>query len=359
MKILFVLPCVPFFPSGIVRAQRYFPFLDQENIQYKWFNFNAPFVQRMLHRLDLSFLSKCRVSDFVARVCIHLSGIPYRWFRLIQIVCSVKDFDVIFLQAVLPPVWFSKILCFIHHRVVFDYDDALYLRNEARTKTIIQSAWKVIAGSHVLLDYASSYNKEAFLLPSCIPWDAYVGLSEHQDHEPLRLGWIGSVSTLNQLSLIREPLLNLLHRGYTFDFLIAGSRNQDSELEKNPKITIINIPEYTESDLPSIVEKIDIGVMPLLDLPAERGKCGLKTLIYMAGGIPTVSSPVGAANFIIDEAQNGFLAKDPVEWTAKLEMLLNDKTLRRKFALEGRKTIEDHYTDKKCFLILKNEILIK
>ena len=195
---------------------------------------------------------------------------------------------------------------------------------------MITSAWKVIAGSHVLLDYACRYNYSSFYLPSCVSVQKYSQNANYEDHNPIRLGWIGSESTLKQLDLLEKPFQYLLLNHYDFEFFVAGTRKLCHGLSNIPDLRMIEIPEYDDDDLPSLVKEIDIGLMPLFDTPSEQGKCGLKAIIYMAGGIPTICSPVGAALTIIQNGKNGYLAETKAEWGKILANLIDDIELRKR-----------------------------
>ena len=356
MKILFVVPCTPHFPSGIVRVEQYFPFLNKTDIDYHWINFNTPRVQRWLYWLDHSIWGRRRWSDFIFRVAIHLSGFPYRWLRMAQILWLAKKVDLIFLQAVLPPAWFDRLLSRLNPHMVFDYDDALYVGHAARTQAVIQSSWRVLAGSQVLLNYARQFNPHSILLPSSVPLASYPPLEGHPVHAPIRLGWIGGISTLEQLRILEEPIKRLVEKGYHFELLIAGSKQRTEKLPNTSGIPIIKIPEYKGTEIPGLVKQFDIGVMPLFDTARERGKCGMKAIIYMAGGLPVVSSPVGAANDIICDGQNGFLAATSAEWVDKLETLMTDPALRAHLGTAGYKTVQEGYSDEVCFRLLNQEL---
>jgi glycosyltransferase involved in cell wall biosynthesis len=89
---------------------------------------------------------------------------------------------------------------------------------------------------------------------------------------------------------------------------------------------------------------IEIGIMPMPDNEWTRGKCAFKAIQYMALGVPTVTSPVGMATELIQHNVNGFCAQTPEEWFKGLELLVTDTQLRRRFAQEGRKTVEARYS---------------
>ncbi|MGP8337714.1 MAG: glycosyltransferase family 4 protein [Methanosarcinaceae archaeon] len=356
-RILFVVPCSPYFPSGIVRVEEYLPYFEASGVDYNLLNYNTPVVQRNLHWLDQSVFSKSALTDLVFRIIFHFSGIPYRWFRLLQILWSSKKYDIIFLQSILPPVWFSKLLAKLNKRIVFDYDDALYNRNVRRTQGIIRNVWRVVAGSQVLYDYARQYNPRVVLIPSSVPLQNYKSDENQGHHYPLRIGWIGGPSTLSNLRILEEPFRALVGKGLVFQILIAGSFGRQELIPKFEGVKKITVPVYQGDDIPELVASCDIGIMPLFDEPWERGKCAMKALICMAGGLPVVCSPVGEPEFIIRDGENGFLASSSQEWTEKLEALLNDAKLRMRVGKAGRETIEKGYSTEICFEALKREIL--
>jgi glycosyltransferase involved in cell wall biosynthesis len=63
----------------------------------------------------------------------------------------------------------------------------------------------------------------------------------------------------------------------------------------------------------------------------------------MAGGIPVVASPVGVNASIVIHGVNGFLAKDPEQWTTFLRRLIADPKLRQQTGAAGRETVEKRF----------------
>jgi glycosyltransferase involved in cell wall biosynthesis len=94
----------------------------------------------------------------------------------------------------------------------------------------------------------------------------------------------------------------------------------------------------------TLFNSCDAGVYPLTDDDWSRGKCGFKAIQFMACGVPVVAAAVGVNREIIDDGRNGFLAGTPAEWVEKLERLLIDESVRRRFAVAGRETIEARYS---------------
>jgi glycosyltransferase involved in cell wall biosynthesis len=102
--------------------------------------------------------------------------------------------------------------------------------------------------------------------------------------------------------------------------------------------------EWSEETEVSDINTFDIGIMPLIDGLWERGKCGYKIVQYMACSIPTVASPVGINQQIIDNGQNGFLASSTSEWINALKILRDDKLLRVDMGKRARSKVEKEYS---------------
>jgi glycosyltransferase involved in cell wall biosynthesis len=89
---------------------------------------------------------------------------------------------------------------------------------------------------------------------------------------------------------------------------------------------------------------MDIGIMPLLDRPFQRGKSGYKLVQYMACGLPVVASPVGVNTRIVASGHNGLLASSTDEWRAALARLLDDSALRKAMGKASRTLAEQSYS---------------
>jgi glycosyltransferase involved in cell wall biosynthesis len=93
----------------------------------------------------------------------------------------------------------------------------------------------------------------------------------------------------------------------------------------------------------AIGEMFDIGIMPLMDGPFERGKCGYKLVQYMAAGLPVIASPIGVNNQIVRPGENGYLAASTEEWLDAFRKLGTDSGLRLKMGKTGRQQAEQMY----------------
>ena len=100
---------------------------------------------------------------------------------------------------------------------------------------------------------------------------------------------------------------------------------------------------WSEDTEVTSIKRFDIGIMPLVDKPFERGKCGYKLIQYMACDLPVVASPVGVNCQLVEHGVNGFLAETLEEWEQALQTLLADANLREQMGQAGREKIEREY----------------
>ena len=123
-----------------------------------------------------------------------------------------------------------------------------------------------------------------------------------------------------------------------------------------PGITVTVTPSYRDHDIPSLVARYDIGVMPLDDGPWERAKCAMKALIYMAACKPAVCSRVGENPYVITDGVDGSLAASGQDWITRLRALIVDPRLRAEMGRRGRKTVEERYSAEGSFALLREHV---
>lgn len=350
-RVLFIVPSGDFLPSGIVRVRQFLPFLDRARIAHTVVSYYSPGADRFVAGMRSN--TAPRPVQSLAIGAAALFQMLVRWWTRVRVLLVAARFDVIFFQGVLPPVWYIKLLKTLNQRIVLDMDDAIFLGNPERGAAVMPLMWQVIAGSHFILDYARAHGARAALVPSAVSVDRYnVAAADATPRRGVRVGWLGSESTVQYLQQLVAPLAELARHGHEIELMVDGVAPRAAGLPEFPGITVTCAPAYRDEDIPSIVGRYDIGVMPLADGPWERGKCAMKALIYMAAGKPAVCSRVGENSFVIDDHVNGFLASSEAEWTEKLGTLINDPRLRIEVGRRGRKTAEERYSSDVCFSLL-------
>jgi len=106
----------------------------------------------------------------------------------------------------------------------------------------------------------------------------------------------------------------------------------------------VDAQEWCEPTEVRDLQEIDIGLYPLPDEEWVLGKSGLKALQYMALGIPTVATRIGANSRIIEDGENGFLVSDQEEWKDRLLVLAADPDLRRRVGDAASRTVAERFS---------------
>ena len=272
------------------------------------------------------------------------------WQRIIQLLNKNK-YDLIWIEKEALPcgaVSLEKILL-SGMPYVLDFDDAWFHGYDMHRLKIIRMALgrrldKLMAGARLVIggnDYLLDRAKAAGAtwvekVPTVIDINRYPLVTENRSENYIpRVVWIGSPSTVRYLKEIAEPLAELA-KNISFKLRIIGA---DLELDGVP----IESVKWTEDSEVAAISECDVGVMPLIDSPWERGKCGYKLIQYMACSLPVVASPVGVNTEIVQEGHNGFLATTTSEWMHALGQLLTDQDLRSRMGEDGRARVEATY----------------
>jgi glycosyltransferase involved in cell wall biosynthesis len=262
--------------------------------------------------------------------------------RFLTLLLRARNYDVLFMQRPMSSdknrsTFFEKLLSIVNPNIIFDFDDALFTQNEPKIVSLITLSKTIICGNGYLADFARKYNPNTFILPTTT--DTAKFRPTAHDTDRITIGWTGTSGN---------------YANFT-DELIAALRKVLA-LHANVKVLFIcdreppahfGFPyEFIRWDSNTEVEdlrKIDIGLMPLIDSPWTRGKCGFKLIQYGAIGIASVGSDVGVNADIILEGESGFLIRHESEWFDKIEKLLTDRELREAMGLKARVHIEQHY----------------
>lgn len=267
-----------------------------------------------------------------------------RWLQ----ISWMKKFDVVVLQKPVFPHVYPFLAVWLKHRgirFVFDFDDAIFLRDPTPKllPAILSRAAAVVAGNTFLRNYAICFNPRCVVIPSTIDTFHIQPKKKIETDGAVRLGWIGSRSTLEQLESIREPLTAFLEKENKVKLVIVCDHlpKKWKELAGSGKVEFKKWSLVAQSNL---IDEFDIGLAPLKPGPWSEGKCGYKLLQYLAHALPVVASPVGVHLEMVREGKNGYLAASPEEWREKLALLLSQKSKWEQMGRHSRHIVEQDYS---------------
>jgi glycosyltransferase involved in cell wall biosynthesis len=235
----------------------------------------------------------------------------------------------------------EKMLLSRNPRVVFDFDDAIFLGPDERSVAWMcaNAAW-VTPGNEYLAAFARRHSSRVTVLPTVIDTGRYEVATPRKNDQPVRVGWSGSDGSIAVTLFPYLPMLEALQERLGFEFVIIT--NTPPRLPAS-KLRFSFVPWKADEE-GMLARHMDIGLMPLVDNPFQRGKCGLKLLQYMAAGLPTVASPVGVNAEITIHGETGFLARTADEWSTALEAMIGSLELRTALGLAGRKRCVAEYS---------------
>jgi glycosyltransferase involved in cell wall biosynthesis len=338
-----VLAWVPY-PLGVAPGQRYrieqwSPYLRDLGIEVTFEPFASPGLLRALYARG----------QWGAKIAGMTAGIARRFSEALH----ARKYDAVFLQregSLIGPAWSERLLKARQPALVYDFDDAIYLPYVSptnsylsylkfpwKTRALCRMAAAVVAGNDHLAGYASRYNDRVLVVPST------VSLREYRERPPSLpgripvVGWTGSHSSVQYLSIVREALQELRRRRL-FRVLIIGV-----ERFEIPGVEVECRPWSAESEVRDLWD-MDVGLMPLPDEPWARGKCGMKAIQYMGVGIPAIVSPVGANREIVTDGVTGFHAATAAQWVETLDRVLGDDGLRLRLGTAAREAVGVRYS---------------
>lgn len=342
MRILFLVPYPKAqAPSQRFRFEQYFDALNIKNYEYKIQSFLDDQTWNILYKSGHSL-----AKGF---------GIIKGFFRRFAILFSLSKYDFIFIHReaapIGPPIFEWVISKVFNKRIIYDFDDAIWLSDPSESRLLAILKWKkkigqickwsykISCGNAYLANFAKEYNDNVVVNPTTIDTlnVHQPELYPHAKSDKLTIGWTGTHSTLFYLKSF-IPIIKNIERDYNLEFLVIANRKPEFELS-----SLRFIPWNAQTEIKDLLQ-IDIGIMPLTDDQWSVGKCGFKALQFMALGIPCLASPVGVNKQIIKNDVNGILCETDEDWEKGLRLLIKDASKRKSLGTKGRETVKEEYS---------------
>jgi glycosyltransferase involved in cell wall biosynthesis len=344
MKILFLFPYpLGESPSQRFRFEQYFSVLEKAGIQYSTQSFWNIETWKILYKPGKG----------LKKAIGFLRGVARRF----KVLLTLATMDYVFIHRectpVGPPLFEWLISIVFRKRIIYDFDDAIWLPNTSKENKIVSLlkwnikinaicrwSYKISCGNLFLCDYAYKYNRKIVLNPTTIDTENLHNpkFFNRATSAGVVIGWTGSHSTLQYLTNLEGPLQELEEKHDDLSFMVIANRPPELKLKK------LIFKEWSKETEIKHLAEFDIGIMPLPDDQWANGKCGFKALQYMAMEIPAVASPVGVNSTIIEHGVDGLLASTAREWKNSLEELILKPDLRLRLGKQGREKVIRNYS---------------
>jgi glycosyltransferase involved in cell wall biosynthesis len=283
---------------------------------------------------------------------LELRPWPRRWCSWLRLERILRNADAVLLQRKLLSCWNLYLLRRTARVLLFDFDDAIFLRDSYSPKGLysprrlqrfaatIDTADFVIAGNAYLHEQAARWTStdRVHLIPTCVDAGSYPIANHLPTGDGAELVWIGSASTLHGLETMRPVLEKLGQREPGLRLKLICDRFLSLR-----HLPVVRCP-WSETVERTALAGADIGISWVPDDLWSRGKCGLKILQYMAAGLPVIANPVGIQTDLVQHGRTGFLAETPGQWLEAVSRLAHDPHLRKRMGRAGRQCAEASYS---------------
>jgi glycosyltransferase involved in cell wall biosynthesis len=281
---------------------------------------------------------------------LDIRPLPQSLFGRCTLGRTLTSYDAVILQRKLLPRWVVARLRRRIRRLIYDFDDALWLRDSYsgkgftdpkradRFRATVEACDLVIAGNEYLAAEARKYApaERVLIIPTCVDVVKYP-LAEHE-RDGVRLVWIGSSSTLKGLERFTRTLSAIGRTVPRTRLKLICDR-----FVEFPGLPVERCV-WNEANETAEIAAADIGIGWVPDDAWSRGKCGLKVLQYQAAGLPVVANPVGVQADFVRDGETGFRATTTDEWVSAVRALAADAELRKRLGAAGRKQVEARYS---------------
>jgi glycosyltransferase involved in cell wall biosynthesis len=338
MNIAFFAP----YPRNTVASQRfrfeqYFGELEKKGIRFSLYSFYPIWAFESLYS-----------KNFLKKISGILAGYFQRPFQLLKAINA----DYILIHRELtpagPPILEWILIQVFHKKIIYDFDDAIWLSDEKKwlnhfkwhrkVAWLCRKSYRISAGNAYIAEFARRYNPSTIIIPTTIDTSKSGRFVVIHRQDQVTIGWTGSHTSLKYLDYIREPLEMTLKKYVQIRLCIICNQKPGWEMDRMDFIPWRAAKEWED------LSHIQIGLMPLPEDPWTLGKGGFKILEYFALGIPALASPVGINNQLIEHGKNGFLCNDRDDWIRYLEILIHDPSLRTLMGSAGKKRVEDEFS---------------
>jgi glycosyltransferase involved in cell wall biosynthesis len=265
-----------------------------------------------------------------------------------KLVATAGDYHAVIVQRKLLDPSHARLLRRRARRVIFELDDAVMVQRrkisrwsqwlkDRRFRATARATDHVVAGNEYLAEKFKAFGCRTTVLPTVVDPSHY-RTKVHAETDRPTLVWIGSGSTIPYLLQAMPAIEQAAASVPGLRLITIADRTVTSKV-----VEVEHVPWSLDTEAEALARG-DIGIAPTPLNAWTAGKSGFKIVQYMATGLPTIASPVGANGSIITDGVEGLLPSTDADWPAAIIRLAGDSALRRQMGLTARKSVDQRYT---------------
>lgn len=306
-----------------IDVREFVPFIDKYAVLPGW-------PSRISHKYALPYLALWHACKLTSR----LPGVWGSWQNAIT-----------WLEREILPGYLTLELG-LKRPVVLDVDDAIWLARPFGRRSIARIAKRadvVVAGNLLLADWLSKCNQDVRIVPTAVDVTRYKpkpgGIRDYE--KKFVIGWTGTAGNLEYLYRIEMPLMRFMMDHLSAEILVVADKAPSFSQLPVDRVHFVRWSPELEA---AVIQKMDVGIMPLPDDEWTRGKCSFKMLQYMACSLPVIVSPVGMNAEVLAMGGLGFGAVSESDWYDSLVRLYDDPVGASQYGCTGRSIVETHFS---------------
>lgn len=250
----------------------------------------------------------------------------------------------------------------------YKLDDAGFDQNVEYKNNVINNFIRnsdlVTCSTEFLAKEYREINPNVVVLPNCINEDDWDEIPLRNEGDKVRIGIVGSTAYYHDFDIIK-PVIQQLHDRDDVQLVMFGLHTKKLR-EENPKVNEVHQREYAFWDtLPKLelvpwkemVEyfttlnelRLDILLIPRRESYFNRAKSNVKFLEASMLEIPCIVSRFSGDPYENDiDGTNGRYVKgdNADDWLKEINLLINDKELRRSMGKKAREYVIKNYNIK-------------
>ena len=292
--------------------------------------------------------------DFLKEHDIHLDYIRYRDINSGALE-KLPGYDLVVNQKCLMNIGLARKIRERSKRILFDFDDAIWTRPgkpyglitgwrvRRRVWFWLEQADVVTSANEFLAAFARRFSSRVRVIPMAIDMSE-LSASETR-REIIRIGWAGAPVNLPNLQRLESVLKWVLAQYPNSELAVFSGQKPRFD------VPFIYVP-FTPGGESEFIRSLDIGLLPLVREEHTMGKSPIKSIQYLACGVPIVGDIIGATHEILNEKNSISVSTDD-EWKKALCTLVENPNLRQTLGTQGYADVHSKHDVR----VVRNQLL--